>query len=125
MRQEMKYTYHFDEASGICTVHVTGKHRRPEDSMTLQQFARSFGDEHGCRRFLFDMTKAEIVGGTGDTFKTGTVPGDKNHKQTMQKISLVYSGDLADHKFMENVAVNRGYQLRVFDRLDKAIEWLK
>ncbi len=121
----MEYTTEYDEISKICTVLVTGTHKRPEDAITLQQFARSFGEEHGCKRFLFDMRKAEIIGGTGEAFETGTVPDDKNYKQIEQKISLVYSENLADHKFMENVAVNRGYQLRVFEQIGKAIEWLK
>lgn len=53
------------------------------------------------------------------------MPVDQDYKQTSQKIALVYSGDLTDHGFMENVAVNRGYRLKVFDQIDKAIEWLK
>lgn len=120
----MDYTTEFDETREICTVRVTGRHRRPQDSLTLQQVARDFGDELGCSRFLFDMTEAEIIGGTMDTFETGTVPVDHDHKQTRQRIALLYVGDLADHKFMEDVAVNRGYQLRVFDDRDKAVEWL-
>lgn len=121
----MEYTVEYDEANGICTVRVTGKHKRPDDSLALQRFARDFDDERGCKRFLFDMTKAEIIGGTMEMFEIGTVPVDPNHKQKRQKVALVYSGNLDDHKFMENVAVNRGYNLRVFDGIDKAIEWLK
>jgi hypothetical protein len=121
----MEYTTEFDEAKEICTVHVTGLHKRPEDSLTLQQLARDIGDEHGCQRFLFDMTQAEIIAQTIDTYKTGTVPVDSNHKQARQKIALVYAGNLAEHNFMETVAVNRGYQLRVFDKMDKALEWIK
>ena len=122
--KRMKYTTQFDEGSGICTICVTGEHKRPEDSLALQQFARDFGDERGCDLFLFDMTKAEITGGTMATFQTGTVPTDPDHKQVKQKIALVYSGNMADPKFMEDVAVNRGYLLRVFNEIDKAIEWL-
>ena len=29
------------------------------------------------------------------------------------------------HRFLENVAVNRGYNFRVFDDRDKALEWLR
>ena len=121
----MEYTTEFDEASGICIVRVTGVHRRPDDSIVLQQFAREFGKDRGCFRFLFDMTQAEIIGGFMDTFDTATVPTDPDRKQTEQRIALVYSGDLSDHKFMEVVALSRGYRLRVFDQIDRAIEWLK
>ncbi len=70
------------------------------------------------------MREATIVGGTVDTFETGTVPADTNHRQGAQTIALVYSGDLSAHKFMETVAVNRGYNVRVFDDADEAREWL-
>jgi len=121
----MEYTTEFDEANEIYMVRVTGRHKRPEDSLVLQQLAQKVGDEQECQRFLFDMTQAEIIGGTMDTFETGTVPVDPNHKQARQRIALVYAGNLSEHKFMENVAVNRGYQLRVFDRMDEALEWLR
>ena len=120
----MEYTTEFDEAKEICTIHVAGRHKRPEDSLVLQQLARDIGDEHGCQRFLFDMTHAEIITKTFDTYETGTVPSYSNHKQAGQRIALVYTGDLAEQNFMETVAVNRGYQLRVFDKMDKALEWL-
>ena len=120
----MKFTSEFDKALGICAVRVTGRHTRPDDSLILQRFTREFGEERGCRKFLFDMTQATISGGTMGAFQTGTVPLDPDRRQTEQRIALVYSGEMADHEFMENVAVNRGYEVRVFDAIDKAILWL-
>ncbi len=121
----MKYTTEFDEAKGICMIRVTGRNKRPDDSLVLQQFACDFADERGCQRFLFDMTQAEIIGGTMDTFETGTVPVDPDHKHARQKIALVYSEYTADEGFLEDVAVNRGFRLRVFDEIDTAVEWLE
>ena len=120
----MKYTTQYNSDLGICTVTVTGKHKRPDDSVLLQQFARDFGKEHGCSRFLFDMTQAKIIGTTLDTLQTGTVPADTDNKQESQQIALVYARDLDEHKFLENVAVNRGYNVQVFDQIEKAICWL-
>ena len=84
----MEYTTEFDEAEGICTVHVTGRLKRPEDSLILQQLARDMGDKQGCQRFLFDMTQAEIIASKLDTFKTGTVPLDSDHKQKLRKSKI-------------------------------------
>lgn len=120
----MEYTTEFNDSEGICTVRVTGLHMRPDDSLVLQQLARNIGDERGIQRFLFDMTKAKIVGETIDTFQVGIVPLDSTRKQINQKISLVYSDNIAGHVLMEDVAISRGYQLRVFDKMDEAIEWL-
>ena len=120
----MEYTTEFDEAKGICTVQVTGQHKRPEDSLVLQRLQRDITAEQGYQRFLFDMTQADIIANTIDTFNTGTVPDDSAHKQAQQMIALLYADHLADHKFLEDVAVKRGYLLRVFDQMDKALEWL-
>ena len=111
----MEYTIDFDISRGICTVRVTGLHKRPQDSLVLQQLSREYGDKYGCRKFLFDMRQAHIIAGTFDTYETGTVPVDSDRKQLQQRIALVYAGDLSDHKF----------QLRVFDRKDMALEWLQ
>jgi hypothetical protein len=120
----MKHTTSYDEKKRICIVRVTGQHRRSQDSLVLQQLARDIGEETGCQRFLFDMTKAEITSSITAAFETGTVPIDTDKKQVRQKIALVYSLITDDHKFMETVAANRGYRLRVFDEKKKALEWL-
>lgn len=121
----MEYHHDHDQDSGICTVYVSGDHKRPDDSIILQEFARDFGREHGCIRFLFDMTNAVITGEFMDTFKVGTVPRDAEYEQIKQKTALLYSSLDDEIKFMEDVAVNRGYQLKVFDQREEAINWLK
>ena len=120
----MEYTSEHDEDTGICTVQVSGRHKRPEDSLALQQLARELGQQHGCQKFLFDMRQAEIIGGIMDIYEIGTVPVDTDHSQHWQRIALLYAGDLTDHKFLETVATNRWYQLRVFNIKEEAIAWL-
>lgn len=120
----MEYTAEFDEINLICTVRVTGQHKRPKDSIVLQQFAHDFGEEYDCKRFLFDFTQAQTIGGTMDAYDAGTVPVDTDHKLIRTKFALLFNGDLADHKFMEDVAVNRGYMVRVFNDCNQAIAWL-
>ena len=122
----MEYTSEFDTANELCVITVTGRVVRPRDSILLQQFARDFEQARRCYKFLFDMRQAEIIGGTMDTFEAGTVPADRDRLVRPQySIALLYSGDLFNHKFMEAVAVNRGYNLRVFDDIDNAMEWLE
>ena len=123
----MEYTIEFDEANGICIIRVTGKHRRPKDSMALQELARDFINERGCFRFLIDMSQAQIFGGTMDTYITGTVPVDKDleMKRSRHRVALVYSSIDVEQNFLEDVAVNKGYNLKVFEKFDEALEWLK
>lgn len=71
------------------------------------------------------MSEAEIIlGETMDNFKVGTIPADTDQKSKHFKIALLYSGKLNDHVFMENVARNRGYNLRVFNNKEEAMNWL-
>ena len=90
----------------------------------LQEFARDFGAENDCGRFIFDLREAMILGGTFGAYQAGRVPSDAHHGQRAQMIALVYAGDLSEHKFLETVAVNRGYNVRVFDDLDAARAWM-
>ena len=120
----MEYTTEYDEMNGICIVCVKGQHKLPQDALVLQQFARDFDEEQNCQRFLFDMRQAEIIGGTMDIFKAGTVPVDTDHKQRRHKVALLYDSVSTDQKFLEDVSLNRGYQLRVFDDYNKAMEWI-
>ncbi len=123
----MEYTTEFDEVNKICIISVTGQHRRPDDSIAIQKFVRDYHNEKGCNRFLIDMRKAQIIGGETDTFSIGTVPVDTDQKmkKTPHKVALVYSSTNVSEIFLEKVAVHRGYNLKVFSKIDKAIEWFQ
>ena len=123
----MEYTTEFDEVDEVCIIHVKGELRRPDDSITIQKFVRDFYIEQGCCRFLIDMRQAQIIGEKMDTFSIGTIPVDTDQKmkKTPHKVALVYSSTSVDEIFLEKVAVNRGYNLKVFTKIDKAIEWFK
>ena len=41
----MKYTVEHDRSSGYCLVRVSGEHKRPEDSLTLQGLAQKIRSE--------------------------------------------------------------------------------
>ena len=123
----MEYTTEFDEENEIFIIRVKGEHRRPDDAITIQKFVRNIYNEKGYCRFLIDMRQAKIIGGESDTFSIGTIPvdTDKKMKNAPHKVALVYSSTNVDEILMENVAVHRGYNLKVFTKIDKAIEWIK
>jgi hypothetical protein len=70
------------------------------------------------------MTQASIQGTVRDTFLIGTVPEDKDRKQCNQKVALVYADHITNHKIIENIAMNRGYNVRVFTHQSNALDWL-
>jgi hypothetical protein len=123
----MEYTTKFDKVNKICIIRVKGELRRPGDSLKLQKFVRNFYIEQGICRFLIDMRQVKIIGGKEDTFSIGTIPVDTDlkMKKTPHKVALVYSSTSVDEIFLEKVAVKRGYNIKVFTKMDKAIEWFK
>jgi len=60
---------------------------------------------------------------TMEIYNIGTASDDEGFERDFS-IALVYSGNMADHEFMENVVVNRGYNLRVFEDIEETISWL-
>lgn len=119
----MEYTIEHEQPYAVCVVRVTGEHKRPGDSIVLQEVARKIRSETGCKRFLYDMRKANITCNTMDTYVTGIYPAEKQFEYDF-RIALVYSGRMVDHYFMENVVGNRGYTLRVFSDIEWATSWL-
>ena len=120
----MNFTTSYDEDAGVLTLSVTGTHVRPDDSHQLLRVAGAFARLRRCTRYLFDMRAAEIVGGTMDAYETAVDP-ERHGFSRFFRIASVYSGDLQGHKFMEDVAFNRGATgFRVFDRMDEAKVWL-
>ena len=123
----MKYTTEFDGVNEICIIRVKGELHRPNDSLTLQKFVRDYHNEKGYTRFLIDMRQARIISEETDTFLIGAIPVDTDLKMktTPHKVALVYSSTNANEIFLENVAVHKGYNIKVFTKIDKAIEWFK
>jgi hypothetical protein len=119
----MRYTINHDINKGVCVVTVSGELKRPDDSIRLQELAYNFRSKKGCKRFLFDMSQANIIGQGYDTFQVGVAPVEKGADRSFA-IALVYSGNMQEHEFMENVLVNRGFNVRVFDNINVAFEWL-
>jgi hypothetical protein len=119
----MKYIIDRDTNRGFCEVSVSGDLRRPDDSIALQKIALDVRSQKRCNRFLFDMSQAVIKGGLIKAYEVGVAPDEKGLDRNFT-IALVYSGDMEEHIFMENVLVNRGYSVRVFDNVNAAIEWL-
>jgi hypothetical protein len=120
----MKYISTVDNATNICTVRIMGQFHRPKDADEMKRFAAKINAQHGCHRFLFDMREAEILGGTADIHTAASPHGDLAHSVRLFRVAVLVPQINDDELFFETVAVNRGFQLHVFDDLDKGIHWL-
>ena len=120
----MKYTSTIDSATNICTVRIVGQFRRPEDADEMKRFAVNMSEQHGCRRFLFNMREAVIVGGTMGIFAAASPQGDLANSLRQFRVAVLVSHVNDDEHFFETVAVNRGFELHTFDDRQKGIKWL-
>ena len=121
----MKYNSEFDSYNNICRVLVDGTIYGPKDADELKQFARDYFAEQGCRHFLFDMKQTDINIGTMGAFEIGAPQGEIAQALRPLAVAAVVQEITTELSFFENVAVNRGFMVHVFDDIDKAIEWLK
>lgn len=109
---------------GICTIKVSGIHKRPEDSYKLLRIAGQAYKENGCSRFIFDMREAKIISTVMGALETVLNPeqyGVNSHFY----IAAIYSKLDKDNLFMESVGTSRGATaFRVFENFDKAHNWI-
>jgi len=83
--------------------------------------------EHCVRKALVDVQKLE---GKLSTIEVFSIPSE--HFEMLRDRTVLEKAAIVDRKehaqsytFFENVAVNRGYQLKFFNRIEDALEWLK
>lgn len=76
-------------------------------------------DETGFRRALVDVRKQQVAGSVTELFEFG-----RNIPEGMA-FAVLSDPQANDHKFVENVALNRGKNVRLFfGSEEEAIEWL-
>lgn len=120
----MELSIELDRKKNFLIVNVKGEYRRPDDGFEAQQFVIDSYSEYGCRKVLLDLTQAKVIPGTLPTFRTANPNPDVARELRKFTFAAVYPEVTADERFFENAAVNRGLRVRVFDQLEKAIEWL-
>lgn len=77
----------------------------------------------GCHRVLCDERAMEYAIGTVDTYELAKYTAE--HARGVAKVAIVCRrGQEEDAEFWEDVAVNRGLQVKVFQRIEDAERWL-
>jgi len=124
-RPEMDYTFERLDSTDIGIIRVTGEFRSPEDGMKLQALSIRLHAELNVRRFIYDLTRRTFSSACMEAFATANPPVEMGRQLRRLRGAIIFSG-LTDHeRFLENVAMNRGYLLRVFDDMDQAMLWLQ
>lgn len=86
--------------------------------IALEEVKRIY-DEKGICRVLVDVRKQEQLAGTMTLFEFGV-----NLPRSL-KYAVLVELHIGEHRFIENVAVNRGINVKMFDTEENATDWLK
>ncbi|MHC4624374.1 MAG: hypothetical protein ACYS4W_10795 [Planctomycetota bacterium] len=97
------------------------------DSKSVKEYAKEIigtASKHNCKRFLNDMREAQLDLSTIEIYE---IPGflDAAGLDRTSKRALVVSRQPEDYRFFENVSINRGYNVKVFEDMDEAMNWLR
>lgn len=120
----MDHSTSYEEDSGIYVVRVSGDYHRGPDSDQNKQLVSRMFQAHGYRRFLFDMRGARIHSRVLSTYQAASVGPDLSGQLHQVCTAMVLDHLSEDDQFFENVAMNRGFDLRVFTDLQRARAWL-
>ena len=119
----MRYT--IEILPTLVQINVTGTVRRPKDSVKLQEISDGLFDQHEIDRHLFDFLNAEIVSDDSSSYDAGAAPAIKGYEHQGRRVALLYREITAQDRVMERVLNEYGYQVKVFDGRNDALEWLK
>ena len=83
--------------------------------------------DHNTQKVLIDVRKLE---GRLSTIDAYNIPAeyfkDMRDPMIIKKVAIIELEEFVEeYRFFENVAVNRGYNLRVFSDITIALEWLR
>jgi hypothetical protein len=106
------------------TIATFKKQVTPELALELMVELLDVANKQKCSRFLVDLRGVPVMASTIDTFE---LPGrlTKVGFAPEHRLAIVYSNNESDHKFLETVSQNRGLQIKAFDDLNEAENWLK
>ena len=111
-----------DKQDYLLAVYV-GEYNIADARVTIDQILRSI-HQNGSRTVLLDCRQMTGQLSIWDRYQTA-IYGQKMIGK-VAKMALVRSQERAGaDRFLENVAVNRGINLRLFSDYDEALAWLK
>jgi hypothetical protein len=119
----MEYKIDYDSEEAICTFNVSGRVRRPNDSIILMQEVLKYSSRHHCRLFLLDFRYAIVHSSLQDAQKLADFVTRSDYG-TGYKVALLYSGDMTEHRQLEAILINKGLMVHVFDDKIEALSWL-
>jgi hypothetical protein len=119
----MKYEITIDQDQRLIHTKVWGE-LTVETVTKLTTDVGGVAARHGFVHFLFDMRETTEEAGTIDAFFLAVNPERRGLDRTHRR-AIVHRGDNPLYDFFETVSDNRGYSVKTFTDIDRALEWLQ
>lgn len=121
----MSYELTATVQDGVLIATLTGS-RNLESTVAAAREIKDLCEEHGVDKALIDVQGFEGSLGNFDAFFLVTKHFALLRDFRVLRKAAILDRNLSSHRprFLENAAVNRGYNFRVFDDQRKALKWL-
>jgi hypothetical protein len=120
----MKISSVFDSINGVCIVSLKGNYHQAEDVQVVQKYVAERYHEDGYTRFLIDLNEVDVSVGISSIYDAGNPQGEVVSSLRQPKTAFFHRIAGEKMRFFENVALNRGFNIKTFNDYDKAIDWL-
>lgn len=95
----------------------------PDTARQASLKARDLAEQTGAKKFLVNMKDATDLFRTLERYKYASSMQQRSCQHN-ERFALVFPDGHAERQFAEDVAVNRGFNLRTFESVDGAVQWL-
>lgn len=114
----MEHTVKQDEERNLSIISFTGKSSREAEALNIKKIALGVGST----RILFDFR--EVTFNT-DAFSTYSavdqVSKESVPNESAFRLAFLYSGDISQHDFLQDLLINRGFPVTFFSDYDEAL----
>jgi len=118
----MAFTVYYDDDLKCIVGFFVGRLDLESSQEYIQEVLRVLA-ERNCNHFLSDLREAELALSTAQIYDLPETLDALGLHHCMRRAILVRRRT-PDMDFYETTSINRGYQVRVFDRQESAVEWL-
>ena len=119
----MPWTLTHLKEKGIILVQSTGTYQLSGLSEMVKTVSEKF-QEFNCNKCLIDHRKADVSLKTVPSYHRPKLYNEAGFGSN-QKGAILFKEITDEHRFFEDTIRNQGWNLRVFDDHDAAMEWLE
>ena len=116
------YTVEYMPDYGIIKVQIKGEFDAQVLSMATSKLVEEIS-RHDCSQILMDHRDATSKLPIVDLYNRPEIAASLGIERS-NRIAIIYSKEEDDYRFLETVARNKGFMVKIFKDLDEGIKWL-